>query len=273
VKRTDLAGWHKKYFVPSNAALVIVGDITAEAAKAASEKVFGAWKGKPVPAVTYPAVAERTTRDIIVVDRPASEQSVIYIGNLALARASADYVPLLVANQVLGGAPSSRLFMDLREKRSLSYGAYSSIDESLDVGPFLAMANVRNDVTKEALAAFFEHLDRIVKEAAPEEELRESERFLTDRFPLEIDSARSIAGLVSDLRIFGLPDGYWETYRSDIGKVTAAEALSAAQKYIRPDKSVVVVVGKAEAVVPALEAYGKVTVLDRQGKPVAAATK
>lgn len=270
-KRADLVGWHKKHFVPSNAALVVVGDVTAEQVKAVTERVFGAWKGKPLPAVKYPSVPERTTREIIVVDRPGSEQSVIYIGNVALRRASPDYVPLLVANQVLGGAASSRLFMDLREKRSLSYGAYSTVDDGVDTGTFIALANVRNDVTKEALAAFLEHLDRIVKEAPPEAELREATRFLTDRFPLDIDSARSIAGLVSELRIFGLPDDYWETYRSQISRVTPAEALGAATKYIQPDRAVMVVVGKAEVVVPALEAYGKVTVVDRQGKPVVAA--
>src|SRR5207344_2247612 len=96
------------------------------------------WPARTVAPVDYPAPPVRNAREIVLVDRPESVQSVIYVGNLALARKDPDYVPLLVANQVLGGSAASRMFMDLRERQSLTYGAYSDVDEGLVPVPFRA---------------------------------------------------------------------------------------------------------------------------------------
>jgi len=195
-------------------------------------------------------------------------QSQIVIGNLALKRNDPHYIPLMVANQVLGGSAASRLFMDLREKRSLTYGAYSRIDETVDVGSFRASAAVRTEVTEQAMSGFFEHLDAIVKAAPPEEELAAAHRYLADSFPLAIETADRIADLVADLRLFGLPDDYWDTFRSNIRKVTASQALEAAQTFIHPEQAVVVVVGRAADVAPALAKLGPVRVVDVNGDPL-----
>ncbi|MCA9581009.1 MAG: insulinase family protein [Myxococcales bacterium] len=264
--RARLQKWHKQHFVPGNATLVVVGDITPAAVEGKVKELFGPWTGGAVTAPAYPTPPSRDGREIILVDRPESDQSMIYIGNLALPRGSEDYIPLLVANQVLGGSATSRLFMDLREKRSLTYGAYSGIGEMVDTAPFYASAQVRTEVTGEALGAFFEHLDRIVTEAAPPAELSDAKRFLTDQFPLQIDTPAPIARMVSDLRIFGLPQDYWDGYRSAIGQVDAAGALRAAKTYIHPDQAVVVVVGKATAILGDLRTLGPVRVVDKKGK-------
>jgi predicted Zn-dependent peptidase len=174
---------------------------------------------------------------------------------------------------VLGGSAASRLFMDLREKRSLTYGAYSRLDETVDVGSFRASAAVRTPVTGEAMAGFFEHLERIVKEPPPQSELEAAHRFLADSFPLQIETADRVAELLADLRVYGLPEGYWDTYRSAIRQVGAADALKAAQATIHPESEVVVVVGRAAEVVPMVERFGPVRVVDVEGvtlKPAAA---
>jgi predicted Zn-dependent peptidase len=158
--------------------------------------------------------------------------------------------------------------MDLREKRSLTYGAYSDVDERVQVAPFMAFASVRNDVTAQAMAAFNEHLQRIVREPASQPELANAKHYLVDRFPLRIDTPEKIADLVADLRSYGLPDDYWDRFGGEIERVTAEQALAAAQKYIRPNQSVIVVVGEATAIKPALEPYGPITVVDIDGKLV-----
>lgn len=268
LKRTDLAAFHRSHFAPNNAKLVVVGDVSDDAVKAACAKVFKAWGKRRIPELEYPEMPERAKREVFLIDRPQSVQSVIYIGNLALARKSDDYVPLTVANQVLGGSAASRLFMDLREKRSLTYGAYSDIGEKVKVAPWVAYAAVRNEVTAEALDALMHHLDQIVAEAPPAEELADAKRFLVDRFPLRIDTPGKIASLVSELRVYDLPDDYWETFRSKISAVDSAGALAAAKHYIHPGKVAMVVVGKAADVKPALEKWGPITVLDTEGKVV-----
>jgi zinc protease len=272
--RTDLTRFHTTHFAPNNAFLVVAGDVDQAAVSAAAQKLFGAWKKRPVPELTYAAPPARDAREIIVVDRPASVQSQIVIGNLALKRNNPSYIPLLVANQVLGGSAASRLFMDLREKRSLTYGAYSRIEEAVDVGSFRASAAVRNEVTDDAMSAFFEHLESIVKTAPPADEVDAAHRYLADSFPLAIETVDRIADLVADLRVYGLPEDYWDTFRSNIRKVASPEALAAAQQFIHPNKSVVVVVGRAADIAPGLSKLGTVRVVDVEGRPLtkAAAT-
>ncbi len=265
VRRNDLVRWHRTHFVPNNAFLVVVGDATpADVQRVAAER-FGRWRPRDVPEVEYPDPPERAHREVVLVDRPESVQSVIAIGNLAIPRAHDSFEELEVANQVLGGSAASRLFMDLRERRSLTYGAYSGIGESVQVAPFRASASVRNDVTGQAMEAFFEHLERIRTEAAPESELRDAQRYLSDRFPLQIDTPGKIANMVADLRVYGLGDDYWDGFRSAIREVTAEQALEAAREHIRPGQGLVVVVGRAAEVAEPLRRWGPVTVVDVSG--------
>jgi zinc protease len=268
VKRSDLSAWHAQHFAPNNAFLIVVGDISPEKVAKSAEAAFAGWATRPVPPIAYAAPPVPSTRRVILVDRVPSVQSVINYGNLALPRNAPDYVPLLVANQVLGGSAASRLFMDLREKRSLTYGAYSSIGERVQPAPFTASAAVRNEVTGAAMDAFDEHLKRIVAEAPGDAELSDAKHFLIDRFPLRIETADKIASLVADLRTYGLPDDYWDHFGSEIAQVTPQQALAAAQKYIHPEQATIVVVGEAQVTRPALEKFGPTTVVDTEGKLV-----
>ncbi|HMI92812.1 MAG TPA: pitrilysin family protein [Polyangiales bacterium] len=268
VKRTDLQQWHKRYVVPNNAFLTVVGAVSPDAVKTSAERVFGAWQSREVAVVASKAPPARSKREVVLVDRHNSVQSVIYYGNLALPRNDPDYVALTVANQVLGGSAASRLFMDLREKRSLTYGAYSDIDERVQVGPFLSFASVRNEVTAEAMSAFNDHLRRIVSEPPSAVELAAAKRFLIDRFPLRIETPDKIAQLLVELRTYGLSDDYWDRFGPAIEGVTAEAAFAAARKHIHPEQGLIVVVGEATAVKPALDAYGPVTVVDVDGKLV-----
>jgi predicted Zn-dependent peptidase len=268
IKRSDLMKFHLRYFSPNNAYLVVVGNVKSDVVLAAANKAFKAWTSRKNPPVVYPETPVRTKTEIVLVDRPESVQSVIYVGNLALARKDPDYVPLTVANQVLGGSAASRMFMDLREKQSLTYGAYSDVDEGLQRAPFRAFAAVRNEVTAQAMKAFMSHLVRIGTEPVPAPELADAKRFLIDSFPLHIETAGEIAALVADLRSYGFPDDYWDGFRSEIGAVTSEQALASAKKYIKPDAALIVVVGKASAIKDTLAAYGAVKVIDTDGKVI-----
>lgn len=266
VSRNDLSRWHRTHFVPSNAFLVVTGDVTPEDVQRISGEAFARWRGRPVVAAERPAPPERTGREVVVVDRPGSAQSVIVVGNLAVHRTDATWIPLEVANQILGGSAASRLFMDLRERRSLTYGAYSVVHPRIDVGPFVASTSVRTDVTAEALGAIFEHLDRIVAEAPTASEMADAERFLADSFPLHIETPAAIGQMVEELRVFGLPDDYFDVYRSRVQEVTAEDALRAARNAVHPEKALVVVVGEAAAIAEALRPYGGVTVVQTDGR-------
>lgn len=266
VRRQDMVQWHKKHFVGKNAFLVVAGDVDPEHVSETAKNALGAWKAGNRAAPTYADPPNPTDRNIIVVDRPGSVQSVIYLGNLAIARANREWIPLMVSNQVLGGSAASRLFMDLREKRSLTYGAYSSIGERVEIGPFVAYASVRTEVTTEAIGAFFEHLQRIHQEAADPEELVNAKRYLSDSFPLKVDTPGKLADLVVKLRTYGLPDDYWDQYRQAIRKTSASEAQYVARSYIRPNDSLVVIAGQAADFAQSLTQFGPVTVVSPDGE-------
>ena len=266
IRRSDLQRWHRQYFVPSNAFLVAVGDVTQERVKAAADRAFGRWRGREVSADEAPEVPTREAREVLVIDRPGSAQSTIYIGELAMARGDEGWVPMEVANQILGGSAASRLFMDLREVRGLTYGAYSQVVERVQTAPFVALGSVRTEVTGQAVEGFFEHLDRWVSEPPTEEETGHARDFLSDSFPLSIDTAGKIAAMVADLRIFGLPDDYWDGYRTAIREVSPEAALQAARSHVHPDKMLVVVVGRAAEVAEDLRRWGPVTVIDDEGE-------
>jgi predicted Zn-dependent peptidase len=274
--RADLQSWHRDHFVPNNTFLVVAGNVDPAAVQTAAEHVFGRWRQHDVAAVTFPEIAPRTGRDVVVVHRPGSAQSMFNIGNVAIRRADPDFIPLEVMNEVLGGSPRSRLFMDLREQRSLTYGVYSSLDDLVQPGPYRVRGSVGPDPahpevdrTGLAMDAFMEHLHRITTEAPAQTEIDDSERYLSDSFPLTIDTAGRIAWMVGYLRIFGLPDDYWDGYRSQIRAVTADQVLASARAHVTPDTALVVVVGDAERVVDPLRHWGPVTVIDTDGNHIA----
>ena len=265
-RRTDLVRWHRTHFVGKNAFLVVAGDVDPEQVTAVAQEALGSWKAGRRAAPTYSTPPSRTGREILVVDRPGSVQSVIYIGNLAIQRANREWIPLIVSNQVLGGSAASRLFMDLREKRSLTYGAYSTIGERVDIGPFVAYASVRTEVTSEALGAFFDHLERIHQQPAEPQELLNAKRYLSDSFPLKVDTPGKLAELVMELRTFGLPEDYWDHYRNWIRATSSSEAQYVARNYIRPKEALVVIVGQAADFAQTLQVFGPVTVVSPDGE-------
>ncbi|MGZ8842162.1 MAG: M16 family metallopeptidase, partial [Pyrinomonadaceae bacterium] len=121
----DLAGFHETYYRPNNSMLVIFGDVTLDQLMPKLTKAFGSWQRKEVPKTVIPAAPPPAAATIQLIDRPGSVQTVLVMGNLSLERLDPDFIPLLVMNQVLGGGPSSRLFMNLREDKGYTYGASS----------------------------------------------------------------------------------------------------------------------------------------------------
>ena len=136
----------------------------------------------------------------------------------------------------------------------------------MDIGPFVAYSSVRTEVTTEAIGAFFEHLERINQEPAEGQELTNAKRYLSDSFPLKVDTPGKLADLVIKLRTFGLPSDYWDRYRNWIRETSASEAHYVARSYIRPREALVVIVGQAADFAPSLGQFGPVTVVSPDGE-------
>jgi zinc protease len=255
ITRDDLVAFHRTWFVPNNALLAIVGDLTADEAFAAAERAFGKWAMREIPEtrVTDPP---RPTRRVVVVDRPGSAQTEIRVGHLAIARTSRDFVPVDLAVRILGGEGANRLFGVLRSDRGLTYGASAALQTFKAGGQIVAETDTRSEATGESLRLIVDEFWRLQREAVRVEELRGAQDFLAGSFPLTIETPSAIATQVLAHIFYGLDLGEIETYRDDVERVTPDDIRRVAEQILRPDRLSIVLVGDAAKFVDQLPALG-----------------
>ncbi|HEV7859929.1 MAG TPA: pitrilysin family protein, partial [Pyrinomonadaceae bacterium] len=194
--REKLVQFHRQTFVPSNAVFIVVGDVERERVINRIKELFGDWPNGEYPASEFPSPPARVERTIYLVDRPGSAQSNIVIANLGLTRTNPDYFALLLMHTVLGANASSRLFMNLREEKGYTYGAYSSLDARRTAGTLRATAEVRTPVTGASLEEFFYELNRMRDEPVSEKEIKDAKAYLTGVFPIRLETQE---GLIDQL--------------------------------------------------------------------------
>jgi zinc protease len=247
ITRDDAARYHATYWRPDNAVLVISGDVSADEGFALAERYFGDWPRPSAALPTRPdASAYAAPARTIVVDLPDTGQAAVAMGLRGVARTDADYFPLLVANNVLGGGYSARLNTEIRIRRGLSYGASSSLSARLAPGPIVASAQTRNDAAVQVYELMRAEIDRIGDTLTPEAELTARKAVLIGSFGRSVETTSGVAGQISSLALYGLPPERLGTYVSDITNVTAEQARTAASRYFDPDRADVVVVGDAQ---------------------------
>jgi predicted Zn-dependent peptidase len=266
----DVRNYATTYLRPEGAMLVVAGDLALSDVRRLADRHLGAWRGT-VPPRTYGQPPLPHATEIVLVHRPGSEQSNVIVGNLGLRPGAADYYAATVANRVLGAGADARLFLILREQKSWTYGAYSSLSRRYDVGSFRATAEVRTAVTDSALAEILHLLRRIGAELVPDSELGGARGYLTGVFPLTIETAQQVAGQVAVQKRLALGDDYLEKYRERIAGITAAQARAAARSLIRPDSAVIVVVGDGAKIHDGLSAIARVRIIDPEGNPLTVA--
>ncbi len=239
----DIKAFHAKVYQPSNALLIVVGDVTAAQVLPKLEKQFGAWKNTaPVAKVTVPAAPAPAPRTVYLVDKKGAAQSQIRIGLVGVARSTPDFYTLDVVNTILGGSFTSRLNQNLREVHGYAYGASSSFTMRMTPGPFQAAAGVQTDKTTESLREFFKELDGI-RQPIDATDLARGKNYQALGFPQGFETLSGVAGQLAEMAVYGLPDAYFNEYVGKIQAVTSAQAQAAAGKYILPDKFAIVVVG------------------------------
>jgi predicted Zn-dependent peptidase len=173
---------------------------------------------------------------------------------------------MLLMHTVLGANASSRLFMNLREEKGYTYGAYSNLDARRLAGTFRATAEVRTPVTGASLHEFFYELNRIRDEAVSDEEIKNAKSYLTGVFPIRIETQDGLTDQLVSIRMYDLPDDYLQTYRDRINAVTAEDIQRVAQKYVRPEEAAIVIVGDAAETSEQLKPYSEVLELyDTEG--------
>ncbi|HEV2704541.1 MAG TPA: pitrilysin family protein [Pyrinomonadaceae bacterium] len=265
--RERLASFHRERFVPNNAVLFVVGDVERAHVLESAERLFGNWQPGEAPVARFPAPPVRDERVIYLVDRPGSAQSNIVIANTAIKRTDPDYFRALVMHTILGANASSRLFMNLREEKGYTYGAYSSLDARRYAGTFRATSEVRTPVTGASLKEFFYELERIREEEASEKELSDAKSYLTGVFPIRLETQEGLTDQLVQIKMHGLGDDYLHTYRERVQEVTREEVREVARRVVLPDVAAVVVVGDADAIYEEVKPFAeRVELYDSAGR-------
>ncbi len=264
--RDVLVKFHADRFVPNNAIFIVVGDVKRDEFLADLNELFGDWQQGSSVTNDFAKPPTRSARSLTIVDRPGSAQSNIVLANLGVNRSDPDFFPLIVMNQVLGAGASSRVFMNLREEKGYTYGAYTRLENKRLAGDFEATAEVRTSVTGDSLKEFFYELERIRVDKVGGDELTDAKNFLTGVFPLRAETQSGLSSLIVNQHLYDLPEDYLQTYRAKVDAVTAEDVLTVAQKCVRPDEIAIVIVGDAEEVLPQVTSYAdSVEVFDTDG--------
>ncbi len=273
LRRDDLVAFHRTWFKPNNASLIIVGATTLAEITPRLERLFGSWRPGEVPTKNIGEVAQQPRSAVYLIDRPGSEQSIIFAGHVAPAKRNPREIALLTMNDILGGSFTSRVNMNLREDKHWSYGAFSLMVDARGQRPFIVLAPVQTDKTKESLTEVANEL-RAIAHTRPvtPDELAKAQANLTLSLPGQWETINAVGASVQEIVRFDLPHDYYTTFASKVRELQVADLASAASETIHPDKLVWVVVGDRAKIEPGIRELnlGPLQFIDADGKPVTA---
>ena len=255
IKLADVQRFYDFRFRPNNAYLVIVGDIDMESVQPLVKKYFGKWKPKPVASSPIPEVVNPLSPQIDFVNMPNAVQSEVVVQSTAyLAKKDPEYFSVLMANSILGGGGEARLFLNLREDKGYTYGAYSSIgNDKRTATRFRASASVRNEVTDSAVVELLNEVKRIRTDLVMESELKKAKAKYVGNFVRSLERPATIAQFAYDIATENLDKDFYKTYLDQINAVTTNDVRVVAQKYFNVNQSRIVVTGKGVDVLDNLE--------------------
>jgi len=271
ITRESLAAFHAAWYRPNNATLHIVGDTTLAEIKPKLEKLFGDWKTGDVPKKNLTTVQHRERTAVYLIDRPGAVQSVIMAGHIAPPRSNPDEPAIDVFNSVLGGSFVSRLNMNLREDKHWSYGAGTQFPGLRGQRPFLAIAAVQSDKTKESLAEFAKEFRDILRaKPVTDEEVSKMQESITRSMPGDRETKAGVLGDLVAITRFGLPEDYFTTYAQKVNALKKSDVNAVAERILRPERMIYVVVGDRAQIEKGIRELnlGDVQLLDSDGNAV-----
>src|SRR5688572_332645 len=244
LSRADLQKFYETWFKPNNATLIIVGDTTLADITPRLEKFFRAWPKGEVPKKDISQVKAPAKSTLYLMDRPGSIQSMIFTGELAPPKNNPDEIAIEAMNNALGGSFTARINMNLREDKHWSYGAHSALVGARGQRPYIVIAPVQTDKTKESMTEIDKELRGILgNNPIKPEELVVAQKSMTLTLPGEWETTSAVSRAIGQLIRYRLPENYYETYPKKVAALQLADVKQIAQKLVHPDKLLWVVVG------------------------------
>ncbi len=250
LQREDLHTYYRQYYGPAGGAIVLVGDVQTARVMARIDELFGDWSSPPTategvlpPLPTHTAIERRT------LPIPGKTQTDIVLGCVGPMRHSPHYYPATVGNTILGRfGMMGRLGENVREKQGLAYYAYSALEAGEGPGPWMAIAGVSPATVERTIDSIVHEIERLRAELVSEEELTDSQAFMTGIVPLRLETNQGVADTLSDIERFGLGLDYLNRYPDLINQVTAEQIRAAAEEFLLPDAYVLGVSGPPDEV-------------------------
>ncbi len=264
----DVKSNYATYYKPNNAYLIIVGDINPKEIKKIVTKLFSGWTKGNIPSYTLPKANNPSTTEINFINMPNAVQSeVAVVNNIDLTIGDKDYYAALLANKILGGGGTARLFMNLREDKGYTYGSYSSVRQDKYAGKFRASASVRNVVTDSSMVEILKEINKVRYQKVTNEELKNSKAEYVGRFVMDVQKPRTVASFALNIARYNLPENFYEKYLENINNVNVDDVQKAAIKYFKAEKARVIITGKGVDVLKNLEktADYKINYFDKKG--------
>jgi zinc protease len=256
IKKLDpraLAMFHDADYAPNQALLGFSGDITPEEAFAAAEKYFGAWPEVKIAATAPAAPSALQGQHILLIDKPDAVQTQIRVGKLGIERSDPNYVPVVVMNRIFGGGYNSRLNTEVRVKKGLTYGAYSSFNPHRQAGSFSVSTFTRTAATVDAARLVVDLIAKMSSGDVTPQEMDFARDYLAGVYPIQSETAEQVADRVLTVAAFDLPKDYNYTYPDRVRGVTPAQVKEMAQKYLSTDDLDIVLAGNVSAFRDALK--------------------
>ena len=261
ITRDDVTAFHKKYYIPNNSFLIVVGDVKPKDIFKLVEQKFGSWEKGAVSEMKFPDPPKIKGYKIILIDKPDATQSNIKFGHLGINRTNPDIFAVRVMNYILGGSGfASRLMKNIRAEQGLTYDIRSWFSLNRDVGDFTVTTFTKNESSADAINSTIRLLKEIQTDGVTEDEINECHSFYSGYFPLVFETPAQIGQQVQIAELYHLGDKYLTNFISYINSVDSVKASDAAKKYLDPDNMIFVVVGKADDIKADLEKIGPVTI-------------
>lgn len=264
----QLKDFFKNRFSPRGAYLMLAGAIAPEEAVTLAEKSFRNWTGNEPPGIDFPKLGKGEERVFSLVDRPHSAQTKILVGTRTVRQSDPAVNALKLANQVLGGSASARLFLNLREEKGYTYGAYSFQKHYNNDGVVLAGANVRTENAADSVKEIFSEMDRMSLEPADVKELARSKAELVGSFIRQLETPGSIGSLEVVRLLMSLPENYYNDYIPAIRLLSPDDVLGVSKCYLDSRRMITTLVGDRESLESQIQGMGEIRVFDIQGRRI-----
>ena len=253
ITRDALESFWKSYYRPGNALLAVAGAFDPAAIKAAVGRAFNGWQPAPVPPRPTFQLPERRGKRVVLVDKPDLSQATLMFGHKGVKHTDPTWYAATLANYVLGGSDfSSRLMIEVRSRRGLTYGIGSSFGASLYQGAFRVSAATRNETAGEALTVTIDELRKMRAAGPTAEELGKAKGYYAGSTPFRLESAAGIAHAIVAAELHGLGIDYVRRLALNLAAVDLASVRAAARTRLHPDDLAIVMVGRADVLEPQL---------------------